>query len=251
MPVEKEASILSSDTEQKMRSRLPHEHRTGSDRKQKIKKMKTNEQMTAERSLEIISQSIEQSRRVIEKNAGQPMVLWGLLTALNALVVGHLWEHNGGPVWNFLWGLFWIIGLIAERLIIGKKESVPVSFIGKIIGHVWTTFGIFCMLIGLGLGLIAAGILPLPLLPNVKHAFVPISAYIIASFGIASSITGLILRNNWIVGCGILSGGAGFYLALMFPGAQEMIVMAGVSVVGLVIPGLIINLQTKRSCSSL
>ena len=41
--------------------------------------METTNEMTAERSLEIISRTIEQSRRSMEKNAGMPMVIWGVL----------------------------------------------------------------------------------------------------------------------------------------------------------------------------
>ena len=213
--------------------------------------METTNEMTAERSLEIISRTIEQSRRSMEKNAGMPMVIWGVLVALTALIVGHLWQHNGDPVWNFLWGVFWIFGLIAEKLLVRHKEKVPVSFVGKTISHVWLTFGIFCMFIGLGLGLVAGGFFHLPISVPHTRLFVPVTSFIIAMFGLGSAITGFILRNYWIVGCGLVSGVIGFYVALICPGASQMVVLACVSVVGLVIPGIIVNLQTRSSCSNL
>ena len=53
--------------------------------------METEKDLTAERSLEIIRQSIEQSRRAVMKNSGTPMLILGVLVFCTALVVGHLW----------------------------------------------------------------------------------------------------------------------------------------------------------------
>lgn len=42
--------------------------------------MDNNEKLSAERSLKIISEAIEQSRTDIMRNAGMPMIFWGILT---------------------------------------------------------------------------------------------------------------------------------------------------------------------------
>ena len=57
--------------------------------------METNNEMTVERSLEIISRHIEQSRKDITKNAGLPMILWGVMTIVTGCIVGYMWKTTG------------------------------------------------------------------------------------------------------------------------------------------------------------
>ena len=119
---------------------------------------KTN--MTAERSLEIIRESIERSQRTIAKNSGLPLMWWGACVMVFALLIEYLWKNHGGPAWHLLWFVMWVVGYIGNRVIDKKKEAVPTTFVGKTIGHVWGTFGIFCGGIGLILGLIGCGVIP-------------------------------------------------------------------------------------------
>ena len=61
-----------------------------------------------------------------------------------------------------------------------------------------------------------------------------------------TTITGLVLKNGWITAGGILGGLLGASLALFLKGYDEMLVMAGVSMVSLVIPGIMIQWRTKH-----
>ena len=207
--------------------------------------MEQNSNLTAERSLEIIRESIERSQRTIAKNAGLPLMWWGVCVVVFALLIEYLWKNHGGPVWHILWGVMWLVGYIGNRVIDRKNESVPTTFVGKTIGHVWSTFGIFCGGIGLLLGLIGSGVLSDACrLPDV-HIFNFITSIITLCFGIASTIMGLVLKNRPIQICGVVAGLGGFFAALYFP-AQQMYVMAAVAVIGLIIPGLIIHFQSKK-----
>ena len=68
--------------------------------------MEEQNKLTAERSLEIIKESIEQSRRDITRGSWKSMLVWGILVAVIALVVGHLWEHTSlGSGAAGLWGI--------------------------------------------------------------------------------------------------------------------------------------------------
>ena len=58
--------------------------------------------MTAERSLEIIRESIERSQRTINKNSTLPLIWWGACVVAFSLLIAYLWNNHGGPVWNFL-----------------------------------------------------------------------------------------------------------------------------------------------------
>ena len=57
--------------------------------------------MTAERSLEIIRESIERSQRTINKNSALPLIWWGACVVAFSLLIAYLWNNHGGPVWNF------------------------------------------------------------------------------------------------------------------------------------------------------
>ena len=50
--------------------------------------MDNNDKLTVERSLEIISEAIELGRRDVERNAGTPMIVWGVLTCIPAARCG-------------------------------------------------------------------------------------------------------------------------------------------------------------------
>ena len=110
--------------------------------------MEDNKNLTAERSLEIIRESIERSQRAIAKNSALPLMWWGSLIVVFAMVIAYLWSNHGGPVWNALWFIMWIVGAIGNRFIDKKKETVPTTFVGKTIGQVWATFGIIASLVG-------------------------------------------------------------------------------------------------------
>ncbi len=202
--------------------------------------------MTAERSLEIIRESIERSQHRITRNSALPLIWWGLCVVFLSVLIAYLWKNHGGPVWNLLWAAIWIIGYVGNWIIDKRRETVPTTFVGKTIGYVWTTFGIFCGGMGMLLGLIGSGILPLSLImPNI-YVFGSITSIISLCFGMGTTITGLVIRNRVIQVCGIIAGLGGFFGALHFPHHEQLYVMAAVAVVGLIVPGLIIHLQNNK-----
>lgn len=208
--------------------------------------MEEKNNLTAERSLEIIRESIERSQRTITRNSAVPMIWWGACVVVFSFIIAYLWANHGGPVWNFLWAVMWLVGYVGNRMIDKKKETVPTTFVGKAIGYVWTTFGMFCGGLGFLFGLIGSGILPLELImPNV-YAFGCITSIISLCFGMGTTITGLIIHNRIIQVCGFIAGFGGFFSALHFPGHEQLYVMAAVAVIGLIVPGVLIQLQNQK-----
>lgn len=209
--------------------------------------MENNNGMTAERSLEIIRKSIEQSRRDATNESGAHFILWGVLVTVTALLVGHLWMHYGGPVWNWLWLVMWVAGYILSYLL-GKKLNAiprPKTFIDKIAGFIWLSFGIFTCSLGTILSLVIGFLRTQYVQSDTAYLF-PMTAVIILMFGLCSTITGFVLRSKLIVVCGILSGFCGFVGSFLVDGAYQMLVMAAASLVGLVMPGLIILIKNRR-----
>lgn len=210
------------------------------------KTMEENKNLTAERSLEIIRESIERSQRTISRNSALPMIWWGVCVVAFSFIIAYLWANHGGPVWNVLWFVMWIIGWAGDWLIAKRNETVPSTFVGKTIGHVWATFGIFCGGLGLLFSFIGNGILPLELIVPKVYAFGCITSIISLCFGIATTITGLIIRNRVIQICGFIAGLGGFFGALHFPDHRQLFVMAAVAIVGLIVPGIIVRTQNQK-----
>ena len=205
---------------------------------------KTN--MTAERSLEIIRESIERSQRTINKNSAIPLIWWGICVVVFSLFIAYLWKNHGGPVWNMLWAALWLIGYAGNWMIDKRRERVPTTFVGKVIGYVWSTFGVFCCGVGMLLGFIGCGMLPMELImPNV-YVLGCITSVISLCFGMGTTITGLVIKNRVIQVCGLIAGIGGFFGALHFPDHSQLYVMAGVAAIGLIIPGLAILLQNQK-----
>lgn len=210
------------------------------------KTMEENKNLTAERSLEIIRESIERSQRTITRNSALPMIWWGVCVVAFSFIIAYLWANHGGPVWNVLWFVMWIIGWAGDWLIAKRNETVPSTFVGKTIGHVWATFGIFCGGLGLLFSFIGSGVLPLELIMPKVYAFGCITSVISLCFGIATTITGLIIRNRVIQICGFIAGLGGFFGALHFPDHRQLFVMAAVAIVGLIVPGIIVRAQNQK-----
>ena len=212
--------------------------------------MEENSNMTAERSLEIITEQIERSRRTITENSSASLISWGICVFVFALIIAYLWEHHGGPVWNALWAVMWLVGCVAEWFIAKRKEPIPVTFVGKTIGQVWATFGIFIGAIGIIFGLAGSGLLPVTFTISGDHVnahlYVNLTSIFSLCFGIASTITGFILKNRIVEGCGFIAGLGGYFCALQYPRSEQLYVMAAVAVVGLVVPGLVIYFQNKK-----
>ena len=208
--------------------------------------MEEKSNMTAERSLEIIKESIERSQRTINKNSAIPLIWWGACVVVFSLFIAYLWKNHGGPAWNMLWAALWLIGYAGDRIIGKRRESIPTTFVSKTVGYVWATFGVFCCGVGMPLGFIGSGMLPMELVMPKVYVFGCITSVISLCFGMGTTITGLVIRNRVIQVCGLVAGIGGFFGALHFPGHAQLYVMAGVAVIGLIVPGLAILIQNQK-----
>ena len=192
-------------------------------------------ELTAERSIEIIRETIEKSRRDVERQAGTPLIVWGSLVAFTAVIIGHLWEHCGGPVWNFLWFIMTAIGFALNRFI-GQKPAIrPVSFVSKVVHWIWLLFCIITIVIAVLFYIVMLN-------PDIYRVrYIPLTPIIIILMMLCSSIMGLVVGNKLIPGMAFGSGICAVNFCLMWPGSHEMLMLAIVAIATLVIPGVIIN----------
>jgi hypothetical protein len=209
----------------------------------------TNNEMSAERSLEIIRKSIEESRRRITQGSWKSMMFTSISVAAIALLVGHLWAHTSmGQGANGLWGLLGLVSVV-DRKWLAPRPKLPETFVSKTISQVWGSVAIMVAAIAVsGLLLVELHIdVPLPAIldgaSQQGSGHTPFVSLIILLMGIAGMITGRILKSRVITVACFVSGLLGSILALVYAGPQEMVVMAGVAVLGLIVPALVIKMK--------
>lgn len=199
--------------------------------------MENNEKHSAERSLKIISEAIEQSRNEIMRNAGMPMVFWGILTCITSVAVWFLWQTTDNPSWNALWFAMAVIGWFVMAVKSRKYKKKPTNFFSRVLRISWISFGLFA--------LIAAVIGTLSFDSTVYTAKLPITTVLILLLGLTGLITGLVLRHTFITTFSVASVIPANF-ALMYPGPYESLALCLTALFLLVIPGIIINRQFKK-----
>ena len=105
--------------------------------------METHE-MTPEKSLQIINDAIEKSRKDFEKDAGYPMIIWGTVVLVFAIAVCIMLGKTGNASWNFLWFGIPVIGWPVSAILLKDRcRNGGKSFLSRSIGQIWITYGIF------------------------------------------------------------------------------------------------------------
>ena len=162
--------------------------------------------MTAERSLEIITEQIAQSRKAVSKSTGQSLYVAGLCTMATAVVVGIINYTCATPLGHLLWFALPVVIWLAMRNMNKEQAHAPASFVASLVGKTWWTFAAivigFFILAGLWNFLI--GRLCEPSVYASQH--VNITPVIILLMSMAISITGHILKSKWLVWFGIIGG---------------------------------------------
>ena len=177
--------------------------------------MEENNNLTAERSLEIITEQIERSRKSVSKDAGMSLFISGLCIIGIALLISIIVLFTHNTAYYLLYVLVPVVVWAVDRYVKRNEPKVPTSFISTMVDKTWQTFGIFVLAFFL-----------LSILFNrlmLHDAFVAdnIQVYfqnrisplriILLMMGMAVTINGYILKSRWMVWCGIIGGIGGFF----------------------------------------
>lgn len=187
--------------------------------------------MTPEKSLQIISEAIARSRRDFEKNAGTPLITWGYIVLIFSLIVWFMLRETNDSKWNFLWFGIPLIGWPLTRAQIkGEAENTATSFISKTLGHIWIVYGIFATALATAFAFIAP----------------PYSGFLTAVLlGFAATMTGVILKNNYITSGGIITGICCTTALFFVENWDAALLFAVAAIVNLIIPGFVMNRKAK------
>ena len=167
--------------------------------------------MTAERSLEIITEQIEHSRQVVAKDTGLSLYVSGLCTMGMAILIGILIYFTSNMAWYLLYVLLPIVIFAADRIAKRGKPKAPASLVGSIVNKTWQTFGIFVLSYFL-LGTLYNMLMQHFEAPDtyVRLAIHPLRV-ILLLMGMAITINGYTLKSRWMVWCGIIGGIGGYF----------------------------------------
>ena len=172
--------------------------------------MEENNNMTAERSLEIITQQIERSRQTVSKEVGQSLYIAGLCIMGMAILITTCILLTGNMTFYLLYGLIPVLVIGIDRYVKRDKPKAPVSLVGSMVDKTWQTFGIFtlsfCVFAILFDFLMGRMESPEVYVRLAIHPF----RIILLMMGMAITITGYILKSRWLVWCGIIGGIGGF-----------------------------------------
>lgn len=192
--------------------------------------METNG-LTPEKSLQIINEAIEKSRRDFEKDAGNPMIIWGTVVLVFAIAVWIMLLKTGNPNWNFLWFGIPVAGWPVYSILIKDKcKNEGKTFISRSIGQIWLAYGIFATIL------------------SITFAFIEpmLTGYLtVALLGFAAVMTGFGLKNKFITAGGFITG-IGCTIALcLFPNESAPLWVATASILNLIIPGIMMNRRVE------
>ena len=177
--------------------------------------MEDNNILTAERSLEIITQQIERSRKSVSEEVGMSLFIAGLCIIGVAFVTVVCALLTGNMAFHLLYVLVPILVIGIERYVKRNKPKVPDSFIGKMVDKTWQTFGIFVLTffvlsILFNKLMIHDALVADNMQVYFQNRINPVRI-ILLMMGMAVTINGYTLKSKWMVWCGIIGGIGGFF----------------------------------------
>lgn len=188
--------------------------------------------LTEKESLDLISQMIRNTRSRLEDNSGIPFLIWGYTTVIVAVIVWSLVTTSGNYLWHWLWFAIPVFGgtlwLSHNKKQLNNRSRV-ITFVDRAISHVWMVFGIASFMISIISFL----------------TYIPILFIVLLTMGMATAITGLIIRFKPI----IFSGFIGILfspLCVIVRDTSSILIFAAVFVLMMVIPGHMLNYKAKR-----
>lgn len=189
--------------------------------------------LTPEESLLLITKTIEETKKRFEEN-GHIIILWGTLTFIVFLSQYVLVFLGLYKIFDIMWTcILFPLGGIYTFIYVRRrveKKNIPTTIIGRIIGTMGWVFGFNLMILGFIFG------------HQLDKAAAPIFLILFALFII---MTGISLKFKPLTIGGILLNLIGFGTFLINTDYYGLSMMIG-SVVGLIIPGILLNRANKK-----
>ena len=211
--------------------------------------MEQNKEMTAEESLSLITETLNNSRKEITRRSAKYYILWGTLLTVFSLVIYFLWRLTDKEAWNCLWFAMPVIGFLVAWLGLSKKQEERVSNdVSRITGGIWSTFGIFACAVAiftLAYSYVSDGALELGRTIRAMVSVASLTAEIVLLFGLAESACGVALKNWAMKIAGFVTGIGGLVIYYVTGATYEQMLIFTFAGLVLVATGLIVKHQYK------
>ena len=225
--------------------------------------MEEKSNMTAERSLEIITEQIERSRRAVARDTGLTLYVAGLCLMGMALLIGICIFFTNNVAYYLLYILLPVIIYFADRYAKRNKPKAPASFVATMVDKTWQTFGLFTLLFFVFFIFYNALMGRMESLEVYARLKIDPLRIILLMMGMAITINGYTLKSRWMVWCGIIGGIGGFVwesfyvtetiVGRLYPISRAVgmanglipgIMIAVYAFIGLTLPGLMLKKQS-------
>jgi len=189
--------------------------------------------LTPEESLLLISKTIEETKQRFQEN-GHILVLWGSITFL-VFFLQYFFSLTGlYKKFDIIWTcILFPLGAIYTFVYVRgkeKKNNIPKTILGRIIGTMGWVVGMNIM------------ILALVFKDHLGNAMAPIFLIL---FALQIIIVGVSIKFKPLIIGGILLNLIGFGTFLVHPKYYGFSLMLG-SLVGFIIPGILLNIAKKK-----
>ncbi len=196
-----------------------------------------NREMNEHESLELITRMIRQTQQRIVRDAGRPFLIWGYTTLAVSIFEFIIIATNANMAWRWGWWSIPVIGWVLMYLFGRKEPQQAKSYIDHVISSVWIVFGVSTLFA------FATAVLYHTSIFHLMTLFM----------GMGTAITGLITRSRWVTVGGFTAMAASL-LFVWFKGnpqyyAYSPLLFAAIFTLMMIIPGHIINRQSRRQCS--
>lgn len=187
------------------------------------------EKLSAEKSLELITEVIAQARKKFEEN-GFIFMFWGALIAIAAIGQFVLLKYE---YYTINWYPYFLmpIGAIYSFFYFSRKEGHNKhNQISRIVSSAWGVLSLNMLVLGFLLGRI--------LVANL----IPVILILLAA---GTVISGVSVRSRLLLFSGVLinlSAFVGFYIPILY----QPLLMGIVAIIAVFIPGIILMVQFKR-----
>lgn len=229
--------------------------------------MEENSNMTAERSLKIITEQIEMNRRAVSKTLGQSLYISGLcimVTSVLVAIINFLSMSSGMVgIGHLLWFLLPVAIWFFSRKYIKERAHTPTNMVGQMVAKTWQTFAIFAL--GFFIVAIVCTSILFPMMTTAEYSVVQIrvAPIIVLLMGMAIAMNGQILNQRWLVWFGAVAGLLCFvwehfevltwllvhclplepYEASVFMSTLPLVTIFIFGFVGLLLPGMMLKKQ--------
>lgn len=167
--------------------------------------MEENMELTAERSLEIITEQIEKSRRAVSKDTGEWLFVTGWIAMIMSVIVVSANLLSWTPLFHLLWFALPVVIWLVMKYVNRNRVPVPESFVGTLVRKTWYTTLAFA-LVYVVIATVWNIVLQHYESPEVfLYAGMHITPTILTLLAVAVSMTGLILKKSALVWFGLLS----------------------------------------------